>query len=197
MRKTVVSILGIVILATVGFAAKAQTVTRPLPQLIQNLSDKDYAVWAQWQNRQANRRAEEVANDTEWRKYNYADRVISDSFSRGSTTMRSSTRTNRGGATSSATRNSSARANTNRYGGTAITAYKVRYLNPDYVGLKPVIAYNPWARQKGGLGTPDWASLFVPCKKDTVTMQEVLDRLGGPRNPEKVYKVMLEDYLGN
>ena len=209
MRKTIASILWIVILATVSITVEAQTVTRTLPRVIQNLSDEDYAVWAEWQNRQASRRAKEIEDDTGWLKYNYADRVTSNSYSRGSATMRmygttnatsnSSSRSGKGwssrSGSRSATRRGYASTNTNRYGGTTITSHKVRYLNPDYVGSGAVTAYNPFVRSTGGLGTPDWANIFVPCKKGTTTMQEVLDRMVGPRNPERVFKIMMEGYF--
>jgi len=73
----------------------------------------------------------------------------------------------------------------------------MRYLNPDYVGPRPLVVYNPWVRSQGNLGTPDWANLFVPCKEGTITMEEVLDLLVGPQNPERVFKTMMEGYLGN
>lgn len=201
----IVSILGIVILATISITVEAQTVVRALPQLIQNLSDKDYAIWAQWQNRQAIRRVVEIADDIDWMRYNYADRVISNSFSRGNTTARTSNSSNsvsnsstRGKSRSgsrSTTRNGYANTNFNRFGSTAITSYQTRYLNSDYAGAGVISIYNPLIQPKGGLGTPDWANLFVPCKKGTITMQEVLDRLIGPQNPEKVFKIMLGDYF--
>lgn len=191
MRKTIVSILGIVILAATSIAATAQ----PLPRVIQNLSDEDYTVWAQWQNRQANRRADE-AGDMSWEKYDYATRVTSDSFSRGSASMQSRS-TSRRNDSRTATRRSSTHANINRRGGATITSRKVRYLNPDYISPRPFVVYNPWVRSKGSLGTPDWANLFVPCKEGTITMEEVLDRLVGPQNPERVFKTMMEGYLGN
>jgi hypothetical protein len=195
MKKTIVSILGIVILAAIGIAAEAQSVPRPLPRAIQNLSDEDYTVWAQWQNRQASRRGDE-AGDTSWRKYDYATRVTSDSFSRGSASMQSRSTSKRNDSRT-ATRNGSTHATVNQRGGTTITSRKIRYLSPDYVGPRPLVVYNPWVRSKGSLGTPDWANLFVPCKEDTITMQEVLDLLIGPQNPERVFKTMMEGYLGN
>lgn len=211
MKKTIASILGIIILATIGITVEAQTVPRPLPQVIQNLSDEDYAIWAQWQNQQASRRAEEIEDDTGWLRYNYADRVTSSSYSRGSATTRmsgttnatnnSSSRSGKGwssrSGSRSATRRGSASTNTNRFGGTTVTSHKVRYLNPDYIGSGTVTAYNPWVRFTGGLGAPDWGVIFVPCKKGTVTMQEVLDRLVGPQNPERVFRLMMGDYFGN
>lgn len=195
MRKTIVSILGIVILAAIGITAEAQFASHPLPRVIQNLSDEDYVIWAQWQNRQANRRADE-AGDTSWRKYDYATRVTSDSFSRGSASMQSRS-TSRRRDSRTATRNNSTHATINRRGGATITSRKVRSLNPDYVGPRPLVVYNPWVRSQGSLGTPDWANLFVPCKEGTITMQEVLDLLIGPQNPERVFKTMMEGYLGN
>lgn len=203
MRKTILAIL-IILTSTL---ASAQTVERPVPKLIQNLSDEDYAIWAQWQNRQATRRAEVEGAKTQWDRYDYADRIVSNSFNRGSTSVRSSgsARTNstsrpgNAGQTSrsgsrSMTRNS--QGQTDQNSGTTIISDQVRRLNPDYAGPGATVTYNPYVRPEGGLGTPDWATLFIPCKEGTITMQEVLDRLTGPQRPEKVFKIMMEGYFG-
>ena len=202
MRRTILAIL-IILTSTV---ASAQTVDRPLPRLIQNLSDEDYAIWAQWQNRQATRRAEKEGAKTQWDRYTYADRVVSNSFNRGSAAMRSSgtARTNstsrpgnagqsqRSGSRSM-TRNS--QASTDQRSGTTIISDQVRRANPNYVGPGATLTYNPYVRSEGGLGAPDWATLFIPCKEGTITMQEVLDRLTGPQRPEKVFETMMEGYF--
>ena len=195
MKKTIVSILGIAILAAIGITAEAQSISRPLPRVIQNLSDEDYAVWAQWQNRQANLRADE-GGDRSWDKYNYATRVTRDSYSHGSASRQSSS-TSRKNSSTASTRNGNAHTNVRRRGGMTVTKRQVRFVNPDYVGPRPLEVYNPWVRSKGNLGSPDWPNLFVPCKEGTTTMQEVLDRLIGPQNPERVFKTMMEGYLGN
>lgn len=203
MRKTIVIILAILLTSTI---VSAQTVDRPLPKLIQNLSDEDYAIWAQWQNRQATRRAEKENAETRWDKYDYADRVVSNSFSDGKATVRSSgtarsNSTTRPGNTGQAQRSGSrsmtrnSQANINQRGGTTIVSDQVRVRNPDYVGPGATLTYNPYVRSEGGLGPPDWAALFVPCKEGTITMQEVLDRLTGPQRPEKVFKIMMEGYF--
>jgi hypothetical protein len=202
MRKTILAIL-IILTSTV---ASGQTVDRPLPKLIQNLSDEDYAIWAQWQNRQAVRRAEAEDARTQWDRYTYADRVVSNSFSNGSATVRASgtarsnatTRPGSAGKTQrsgsrSMTRNS--QANTNQASGTTVISDQVRVRNPAYVGPGATVTYNPYVRSKGGLGAPDWATLFIPCKEGTITMQEVLDRLTGPQRPEKVFETMMEGYF--
>ena len=199
MRKFV-SILVTLILVATGTIATAQ-VPRPVPQVIKSLSDSDYANWAQWQNRQAVRRAEEDAKRTRWDKYDYASRVASSSFARGnagtrmSSTSNSNSRSGKHWSSRNATRRGSSSANFNRSGGTTITSYQVRYHNPDYVGPGASPFYNPWVRHVKGMGTPDWKAIFVPCKEGTITMQEVLDRLAGPQNPEKVFKIMLEGYF--
>jgi hypothetical protein len=202
MRKTILAII-IILTSTV---ASGQTVERPLPKLIQNLSDEDYAIWAQWQNRQAVRRAEKEDAKTQWDRYTYADRVVSNSFSNGSATVkasgtaRSSATTRPGSAgkthrsgSRSMTRNS--QANTNQASGTTVISGQVRMRNPDYVGPGATVTYNPYVRPEGGLGTPDWTTLFIPCKEGTITMQEVLDRLTGPQRPEKVFETMMEGYF--
>jgi hypothetical protein len=194
MRK----IYTILIVAFSFMPADAQ-VARPLPKLIQNLSDEDYFIWAQWQNRQAVRRFREIDGRTRWDKYDYASRVVSSNFSRGNATTQTSgtSHSSSRAGSRSTSRSGYANTNINRLGGAIVTSYRIRFRNPDYVSPGPTTAYNPWTRCKGGLGTPDWENLFVPCKEGTITMQEVLDQLIGPQNPEKVFKIMLEGYFGN
>ena len=202
MRKTIIALI-ILLASTV---ASAQTVERPLPKLIQNLSDEDYAIWAQWQNRQAVLRAEAEDAKTQWDRYSYADRVVSNSFSNGSASVRvsgnsRSNSTSRPGSAGKSHRSGSrnttrnSQANTNQASGTTIISDQVRVRNPDYVGPGATVTYNPYVRPEGGLGGPDWASLFIPCKEGTITMQEVLDRLIGPQRPEKVFETMMEGYF--
>ena len=203
-------ILAIAVLVTSVTIANGQII-RPLPQVIQNLSNEDYAVWVGWQNRQAIRRAEEIIDDTAWNKYSFADQVVTNSFSRGNATtqLSSSSRStsnssiqsgegwsNRSGS-HAATRRGQSNTDFNRQGGTTTTTRQVRYRNPEYVGAGAVMTYSPWVRLKGRLGTPNWSNLFVPCKKGTLTMQEALDQIPGPLNAEKTFKALLEDYFGN
>lgn len=198
--------LAIVIGMSTG-VTNAQMVNRALPKLIQNLSDEDYAMWAEWQNRQASRRAEAESVKTQWDKYDYADRIVSNSFNRGNTSVRTSgsarsnstTRPGNAGQTSrsgSRSMTRSSQGQTNQNSGTTIISDQVRRLNPNYVGPGVTVIYNPYVRYEGGLGAPDWATIFVPCKEGTITMQEVLDRLTGPQRPEKVFKIMMEGYFG-
>jgi hypothetical protein len=191
MRK-IISILATLILVATETIATAQ-VPHPVPQTIQNLTDSDYALWARWQNRQAVRRAGEEAKRTRWDKYDYTSRVVSNSFSRGSVGARNSS-TSRSSSNLS-TRRGSSSANFNRSGGTTITSHKMRYLNPEYVGPSASVFYNPWIRYGNGKGTPDWKTIFVPCREGTITMQEVLDQLVGPQNPEKVFGIMIGGYF--
>ena len=202
MRKTIIALI-ILLASTV---ASAQTVERPLPKLIQNLSDEDYAIWAQWQNRQAVLRAEAEDVKTEWDRYSYANRVVSNSFSNGNVSARvsgnsRSNSTSRPGSAGKSHRSGSrnttrnSQANTRQASGTTIISDQVRVRNPDYVGPGATVTYNPYVRPEGGLGPPDWASLFIPCKEGTITMQEVLDRLIGPQRPEKVFETMMEGYF--
>jgi hypothetical protein len=203
MRKTIVIILAILLTSTV---VNGQTVARPLPKLIQNLSDEDYAIWAEWQNRQATRRAEVEDTKTKWDRYTYAGRVVSNSFNRGSTSMstsgtaRTNTTTRPGSAgkthrTGSRSMTRSRQGRTNQANGSTVITDQVRRLNPDYAGPGATLMYNPYVRPEGGLGGPDWTTLFIPCKEGTITMQEVLDRLTGPQRPEKVFETMMEGYF--
>lgn len=192
-------ILAIMILIT--SVANGQGI-RSLPQVVQNLSNENYAIWASWQNRQAARRAEEVLADTAWNKFTYAKRLISNSFSRGNTTTRvgsssqSSTQSGKGWSDRSGSRDGYADTNFNRYGGTTITSRRVKYRNPSYMGAGSVMIYNPWARAENSLGAPDWDNLFVPTSEGgTLTLQEVLDQRFGPTNPEKVFKALMGVYF--
>jgi hypothetical protein len=200
MRKTILTIL-IILTSTI---TSTQTVDRSLPRLIQNLSDEDYTVWAQWQNRQTARRAE--VEGAQQDRYTYADRVVSNSFSNGIASVRvsgnsRSNSTSRPGSAGKSHRSGSrnttrnSQANTNQASGTTVISDQVRVRNPDYVGTGTTMTYNPYVRHTGGLGAPDWATLFVPCKEGTITMQEVLDRLTGPQRPEKVFETMMEGYF--
>lgn len=166
------------------------TYAQTLPKLIQNLSDENYAIWANWQNRQIVRRAETIVSPPQ---YNYADRIVSDSFSRGITQMSGHSRSRSRPGSRFTNRNRD--TNFNRRNKTSVTTYQRRYINPDYSGPGSILFYNPYARLEGGLGSPDWSNLFVPCKEGTVTMQEALDHLVGPQNPEKVFKIMMEGYF--
>jgi hypothetical protein len=199
VRKLTVVIFGTIILTTISLTAIAKAEPRALPEIIQNLSDKEYAVWAQWQNRQAVRRAGEIADKIRWEKYDYIDRMVSRSFSRGDAMTRTSVTSRSSGRAASrhATRNGYVSTNLNRSNGTTIAFFKDRCLNPDYVGPSAIVAYNPWVRSENRTGKPDWANLFVPCEEGTITMQEVLDRLIGPQKPERVYKIMLEGFIGD
>jgi hypothetical protein len=177
-------------------------ITRSLPQVIQNLSNENYVIWAGWQNRQAARRAEEILADTAWNKFNYVKQLTSNSFSRGSSltqtgsNSRSATLSGRGWSDSSGSRNGYESTNFNSRDGTVITSRQVRYRNPDYVGAGTVMTYNPWVRLRSGIGSPDWDNLFVPCEDGTLTMQEALNQLG-PRNPEQVFKIFMGGYFGD
>jgi hypothetical protein len=75
------------------------------------------------------------------------------------------------------------------------TERTVRTLNPDYVGPGASVVYNPWARPEGGIGTPKWERIFVPVKEGTMTLQEILDRLNGPIDPEEVFTIFMRDYF--
>ncbi len=188
------------ILLTMVATANSQVV-RPLPQLVQNLSNENYAIWASWQNQQAARRAEEILTDTAWDKFSYAKRLISSSFGRGNTSTqvssssRSSSQSGKGWFERSGSSSGQATANFNRYGGTVITSRQVRYRNPSYVGAGTVITYNPWTRLRDGIGSPNWNNLFVPCKEGTLTLQEALNQIRGPQNSEKVFTILMEDYF--
>jgi hypothetical protein len=193
MKKLIASVLMTLALVV---TANAQSVQRPVPQFVESLSDADYATWAQWQNRQAERRSKELSAASITPRYNHALRVESSGSSRGSAFTRSRANSARGGTASNhTTRNGSAATQFRRRDESATTAYSIRYNNPDYVGPGPVTIYNPWARTKDGKGTPDWDRIFVPVKEGTMTVSEVMDRLSGPYSQEKIFKLFISDYF--
>ncbi len=176
--RIIISFLVIVALAA---SAYGQGVDRPTPKTIATLSDADYIIWAQWQNRQTDRRAAQVSADSTTPRHNYADRVTSSGYTRGVLIPPRDY------------------LPAFRYGesrGETMTAYRIRYPNPDYIGPGTATYYNPWVRAGGGKGTPTWDTIFVPCNKGTITMQEVLDMLPGPADPEVIYHIMLGGYFG-
>ena len=176
--RIIISFLVIVALAA---SAYGQGVARPVPKTITALSDADYAIWAQWQNRQTDRRVAEVSANSTIPRHNYADRVTSSGYTRGILIPPRDY------------------LPTFRYGesrGETMTASKVRYPNPDYIGPGVITHYNPWVRPGEGKGTPAWDTIFVPCRVGTITMQEVLDILGGPADPEVICRIMFEGHFG-
>ena len=205
--KAILLIIGIFITGSV-FAT--EPTISPLPGFIQNLSDADYSVWAQWQNRQVQRRAVEITTNSLVPEYLDADRTVIRSGSRSDTNATvnqrsqsySDARTRRGDGYSDrrgsriTNSNTVANASTRQVGGTVITSYQTRYRNPAYTGAGTVRSYNPWVRFTGGEGFPEWDTLFVPCKEGTVTLQELLDSLIGPRNPERVFTGRMKGYFG-
>ena len=193
MKKLIASVL--ITLALV-VTADAQSVQRPVPQFVESLSDADYATWAHWQNRQAMRRGKELSAASTTPRYNDAVRVESSTASRGSAFTRSRANSARGGTASShTTRSGSAATQFGRRSASVTTARRIRYNNPDYAGPGPVVTYNPWVRATGGKGTPDWDRIFVPVKEGTMTVSEVMDRLSGPYNREKIFKLFISDYF--
>jgi hypothetical protein len=183
MRKLLTAIL--ITLALVA-TANAQDVKRPVPQFVESLSDADYATWVQWQNRQAERRAEEKSKWPAEPRHDYATQVERRGVMGGMAATRSRTNFNEGG-----------RAVTRFRGGAAsiTTSRTVRYVNPNYTGPGPITIYNPWVRVKDGKGTPDWDNIFVPAKEGTMTVSELMDTLKGPLSAEKVFANAVSEYF--
>lgn len=193
MKKLLASIL--VVFALVA-TANAQSAQRPVPQFIESLSDADYATWAQWQNRQSERRSREVSEGLTEPRYNNALRTESSTIgSGGAFTQSQANSIRRGGASSRTARGRSSFTQFRRRTDTVTTARTMRYANPSYTGPGPLTTYNPWVRPKGGKGTPDWDRIFVPVKEGTMTVSEVMDRLSGPYSQEKIFTLFIRDYF--
>ncbi len=193
MKKLIAAILMTLALVV---TANAQSVQRPVPQFVESLSDADYATWAQWQNRQAERRGKELSAASTTPRYNYAIRVESSTASRGGAFTQSRANSTRGRGMSNRSGRSGSVATQFMSRSDSVTmARTMRYNNLDYVGPGPVTIYNPWVRAKGGKGTPEWDRIFVPVKEGTMTLSEVMDRLSGPHNQEKVFTLFISDYF--
>lgn len=211
----------LIVLCLSVFPALAQTITvtdglimHPLPKFVQELSNEDYVVWANWQNAQAEKWAADPATVNYEQPYISGIRtVISASGSVNtaarsgtSSTSRSSTfgaskggRFTIGGNTAnSRTANSSGFKRSN--GLTTIEQIPTRYRNSEYMP-PPSIIYNPYAKATGGVGQPDWNSLYVPCKKikpldpEVMTVQEALNKHGGPIDPEKLFTELMQPFF--
>ena len=191
--KIIIIIISIFITSSI-FAT--ELLPRPLPQFIQSFSDEDYVIWAQWQNRQTARRLAEIDPYSLVPEYNYADRVTSRSSNWSNTNIAQNSQTYRDTFTRrNDNRNIMATIDTRNVIGTTITAYRVQFHNPNYTGPGTFRSYNPWTRVSGGEGHPDWGILFIPCKEGTITLQELLDSLIGPHNPEKVFTEVMKGYF--
>ena len=192
MMKLIASIL--VVFALVA-TANAQSAMRPVPQFIESLSDADYAIWARWQNRQAERRSKEVSANSATPRYQHGVRLETSQSSSSAASVRSSVRSSRGAGSARGGRSGLTTMRGQSLTTSVTTATPTRYLNPDYAGPGPLTTYNPWTRVKGGKGTPDWDRIFVPVKEGTMTVSEVMDRLSGPYSQEKVFKLFISDYF--
>lgn len=168
-------------------AAGAQTPERPLPKFVQKLSPTDFKLWAAWQNRQADARQAERANDP----------LTAPPVLRGSRLVATSTGygTARRGTAHNGRGNSKAIMG---YADVYATVENVitRYVNPDYTPT-PRVYHNPYVKPNGtgALGEPDWDRLFVPCDKGTMTMTEALMEQRGPVDPEKLYARLLAPFF--
>jgi hypothetical protein len=182
---------------------------RPLPKFVAELSREDYAVWAEWQNRQAGLRAEREAKYSYERPYITVNRTAVNSSGGRSSTMRANGTTTRNlssrgysknghsrrSQSSTTTRNMSANRNSRNWNSTTAETYPHRYVNPAYVPSGPVTVYSPYVKPEGGVGEPDWDNLFVPCEEGTMTLTEALDECRGPASPEKLYRNLLKEWF--
>lgn len=184
-------------------------VRRPLPEFVQELPAEDYAVWAEWQNRQAALRAEREARYSYERPYIKTMRTIIESNGGRNTSRRASGTTTRNSSSrgysknghsrrsnsSTTTRNMAMDSRSRNWNTTTAETVPHRYVNPAYTPPGPVAVYNPYVKPEGGVGAPDWSNLFVPCEEGTMTLTEALDECRGPVSPEKLYRKLLERWF--
>jgi hypothetical protein len=147
---------------------------------VQNLSSEGYATWAAWQNRQAELRAAEEAENSDEEPYVYSVRTTS-SVS--------------GGITAALNRTSRHTAinNVATWHRAVTETSPRRYINPAYRPPGSVTIHNPYARFANNVGTPNWDKIFVPCESGTMTVSEAMGKLGSPVPAELLFsEVMLE-----
>jgi hypothetical protein len=172
-------VLGIMVKSVVG-----QTVTategpalRPLPQVIQNMSDEEYAAWAIWHNIVTTRKAAEYIGPS---RYLYGKATDTYSRSNGRTTANSSShsdsRTNRGKTTSnrSSSRYGHTSIDSNHSGSSHTRNYQYRYFNPNYAGSNSATYYNPFVRSKGSLGYPDYENIYLPTPEGVQSVADLM-----------------------
>ena len=146
-------------------------------EVIQNMSDEDYAAWAVWHNLVTSRKAAEYVGPSRWL---YGTAIDTYNRSSGRTTANSNSYSNsysrRGKTTSS--RSSSRRGYTsidsNRNSSSHMRSYRHYYLNPDYVGSGSVTVYNPFVRHEGGVGYPDYENIYLPTSEGPQSMADLM-----------------------
>jgi hypothetical protein len=197
----------IVLILTPALAVTAElTVTdgrvmRPMPKFVQKLSPADFKVWAAWQQRQAERRqAEQADNLFAPKPYTTAARqtTVTAGFARASHASRT---TSSGGGGKKGGGGDKSKAivgysNLDTGGMQVIERGTARYVNPDYVPT-PAVIVNPYCppAPDAGIGDPDWDTLFVPCERGTQTMTEALNAQAGPVDPEKLYARLMAPFF--
>jgi hypothetical protein len=183
--------------------------SRALPKFVQELSAEDFEIWAKWQNRQAELRAEHDAFYSYERPYITINKTVVSSaggqtsrMRMSGTTHRSSTshttrgkNTSKRSGSSTTNRNASADRSSRSWDHTTAFTYPHRYRNFAYVPPGPVTTYNPFVKPEACDGEPDWDNLFVPCEEKTKTLTEALDECRGPTSPEKLYRKLLEEWF--
>lgn len=154
-------------------------VARPLPQVIQNMNDKEYAAWAIWHNLVTSRKATESTGPS---RYLHGKAIDTYGHSRGRTIANSNSYSNsysqRSKATGSSSQSSSRHGYTsignNRNSSSHTRSYQYRYLNPDYTGPGVATYYNPFVRQKGGIGYPDYENIYLPTPKGPRSIADLM-----------------------
>jgi hypothetical protein len=155
---------------------------RPLPKYVQSLCSSDYIAWATWQNEQMKARIKQEE------MFNRESPYIT-----GIQTSRYISTLNVGSGKRSK-RNNTAGWNVGWINMSSQTVPQT-YVNTRYVPAGPLTIYNPYAKPTNRTGNPDWAHLFVPCKKGTLTLLEAMSACRGPVDPELLYQKLFEKWL--
>ncbi len=155
-------------------------VMRPLPKFVQGLTDAQYKYWAEWQNRQAEAKRIRGRSNVPELPYDSVQRTTTTVMGEGTALGRRRGGSVRGGA----------------FAAIATTDEgSVDFLNPRYVPTPGAVIFNPFARVKGGGGSPDWDSLFMPFEGEVMTVSEALDKFSGPVNPEALFAECMKEFF--
>jgi len=172
------------ILTLLSFASVANgqlTVTegpiaRPLPQIIQNMSNEEYATWVIWHNLVTARKAGEKDEKDGYTGPKWLYGEVTNSYKRGSGRGATNNRGPRGVRSSNQFSSSRGRTsvNTNHSSFSHTRNYQYRYLNPDYTSPGSITIYNPFVRHKGSLGYPDYENIYLPTPKGPQSMADLI-----------------------
>jgi hypothetical protein len=156
---------------------------RSLPQVIQQLSDDDYAAWAKWHNQLAEQHAEKFNTNQE--RYQRTLVTTYGDSGRTGTTIHGyrNRRTGEHGLQGQGSFNSS---------GTSYT-YEMQRRIPGQV--KGVHVYNPFCKPKATDLEPDWDNIFCVINGSIFSVSELIKLAPVPTSAEQLYEAVILQLL--